>query len=65
MNTILVIHHSDLHHSYQRNTMLKSAKQMINQAQKTTLKPSIVDSAAPTTTRNLQDIWHLLSRQKP
>ena len=44
--------------------MLKGAKQMINQVQKTTLKPNVVDGAAPTTTRNLQDTWHLASRQK-
>eukprot|EP00957_Ditylum_brightwellii_P176981 13481333-Ditylum_brightwellii.AAC.1 len=59
MDTIQVIHHSDLQHSYKRNTVLKDAKQMINQVKKTTLKPNIADGAAPTTTRNLQDTWHL------
>eukprot|EP00957_Ditylum_brightwellii_P025399 1921271-Ditylum_brightwellii.AAC.1 len=65
MDIIQVIHHSDLQHSYERNTVLKGTKQMINQLQKTTLKPNVVDGAASTTTRNLQDIWHLVSRQKP
>eukprot|EP00957_Ditylum_brightwellii_P168464 12823415-Ditylum_brightwellii.AAC.1 len=64
MVTIQVIHHSGLQHSYQRNTVLKGKKQTINQAEKTTLKPNIVEGAALTNTRNLQDTWHLVSRQK-